>query len=454
VVVGAVLLSRLPVLGPGYGLDPDAWNVAAVARFIGTTGQYAASRFPGYPVHEFLSALLWHGGPLALTGATALMSALAAGFFALILRRLGGRDHLLAACAMASVPAFYLASVQALDFAWGLAFALAALYLALRGRPGWAGVLAGLAIGCRITQGIWLVPLSFVVVEERPRGGRIRALLALGSSALLVGALAFLPAGLRYGLGFLRFYEHGYTAALIVVKNASTDLWGIPGVLALAFAIPLALGRRSRQCAVPRAGRGLLLGSGIALLLFFGVFLRLPHEADYLVPAIPLTLLLLGTRLERGIFIALCAALMVSPWLIKVSQPAEARGTTSGPGAVTVRVSGHPLIVDWLQGPLLTARARALRNARYVDQVLESARGMRVETVVAAGNWLAQIRVRTGGTALGEVRFVPLLTAAELRELRARRVPVYYLAAVDWTNEVTNGVSLRENGARPLMAGD
>src|SRR5256885_10971067 len=52
-----IAASRLPFLAAGYGTDTDAWKLAFAAREIGTTGHYAPSRLPGYPVQEYASAL-------------------------------------------------------------------------------------------------------------------------------------------------------------------------------------------------------------------------------------------------------------------------------------------------------------------------------------------------------------------------------------------------------------
>jgi hypothetical protein len=59
---GAVLLTRLPFLRPGYGLDADAWRLAASAGRIARTGAYEASRLPGYPYRKW-STLLSPGIP-------------------------------------------------------------------------------------------------------------------------------------------------------------------------------------------------------------------------------------------------------------------------------------------------------------------------------------------------------------------------------------------------------
>jgi hypothetical protein len=263
-----VLASRLPFLGPGFGIDSDAWRVAWSARTLAGGGGYDVSRLPGYPVQELASALLWPLGPAALTGASALMSALAAGCFTLILRRLGSRDGVLAGLALASTPALFIVSVQSLDFAWALAFALAAFTFALRGRAIVSGVLLGLAVGCRIPSLVWAVPLAIVIANTRPEGTRARAALVLVGCAGLVAAAAFLPVFLRYGPGFFHFYGEGYPSLFFVAKNAATcghsrnarapDRRG-RNVSSVASAVRSAAPRRGsiwRACVIGAHGRG------------------------------------------------------------------------------------------------------------------------------------------------------------------------------------------------------
>ena len=74
----AVLLSRLPFFGHGYGTDPDAWFVVQSAMSI-SEGRWVSSRPPGYPLQEAVCALLWRGGPLAVNGVAVLASAVSAG---------------------------------------------------------------------------------------------------------------------------------------------------------------------------------------------------------------------------------------------------------------------------------------------------------------------------------------------------------------------------------------
>jgi hypothetical protein len=447
-VAATVFASRLPFLGPGYGVDADAWRVAWSAHTLATTGAYEASRFPGYPVQEIGSALLIRGGPVALVGVTALLAAIAAGFLALIVRRLGGRDAFLAGVAFGSVPAFALASIQSMDYAWALAFALAALHQALAGRAMRAGVLVGLAIGCRLTSVLWLVPVAFALAHGRPRAGG--AIARAAATAVAVGALAFVPVVRAHGPGFLRFYEDGYPPLAIVLKNAALDLWGIPGLIALAVALPLALARPAARTSTPAAGNGVVLaGAAAGVAAFAAAFLRLPHEAAYLLPAAALVVPVLGMRIDRRLFIAVCVALVISPWLLDVVERRGSGGVP--PSRWAVPIGATPYALD-LRGPLPTAQARRVHTMRRLERALAAADRLEGPAVIVAWEWLPLVRVAIGGKTRRAVRYDYLLTADSLRALGTRGVPVYFLDGADVFDARVHGVDLRAAGARPLDA--
>src|SRR5436190_21600170 len=82
----AIFMTRLPFLSQGYGLDGDSWSVAIVSKNMMHTGQFEVSRFPGYPVHEFLCSLFYNGFPSRLNLLTAIISTIGLMFFALTLR--------------------------------------------------------------------------------------------------------------------------------------------------------------------------------------------------------------------------------------------------------------------------------------------------------------------------------------------------------------------------------
>jgi len=452
-VAALAFASRLPFLFAGYGSDPDAWRIATTARAIALSHHYAASRLPGFPVQEILSALLWRGGPLLLNGVGALLSALGIGAFALTLRRLGARDAALGALALAATPVVFIAGVSALDYAWAMGLMLVALDQALRGRAVRAGVLLGLAAGCRLTSLAAAIPLAILLAGAGAgaRGRLLRFALAL----LLTAGVALAPAALTYGAGMLHVYEHGYPRPLYVAKNASVDVWGIPGTLALvAAALAWTLGARPprRAASAPEVpGRRVTLAAWSGIALFGAAFLRLPHEAGYLIPAIPFVLLLLATRVSRAVFVTTCVALLISPWCFKVSE--IGKPDTPPPSALSIGIPpGNPrLVLDVLHGPVITDRLRRVRAMRFVDDVIARAARLPGNSVIAAYEWLPLVRVRLGGDVTGGTRFVYVPGPAEMAHYAAAGVRVYLMPGAEDESRRVNGASLLALGAAPTV---
>lgn len=118
----AVLISRIPFIEYGYGIDPDSWRVASVANAIHTTKQYVASRLPGYPVQEITYALLPIKNATVYNFLTAFLSSLCVLYFAKFIKQLGFKHYLYPSIALAFVPIVYINSTNSMDYIWALCF--------------------------------------------------------------------------------------------------------------------------------------------------------------------------------------------------------------------------------------------------------------------------------------------------------------------------------------------
>ena len=58
-----VLISRLPFLSAGYGVEEDSWGIAVAAYHTNLYGVMEASRLPGHPVNELIYSIFWGNGP-------------------------------------------------------------------------------------------------------------------------------------------------------------------------------------------------------------------------------------------------------------------------------------------------------------------------------------------------------------------------------------------------------
>lgn len=320
-VVGlGVFVTRLPFLNAGYGRDPDVWRLANAAFSIAETGQYTVSRKPGYPVPEFSYAALSGVHQLWLP-LVALLGGVAGALFALILRRLGSKDYILGGFALGFTPTIFINSTTLMDYTWALAAVLAALYALMCQRFVLAGVLTGIAIGSRITSGVMALP--FVLLILFPNGGfdrgRINSAVMYAVSAMVVSALLYLPGVREYGFGLFTYIDDSPRLD-IIVKGATTRIWGKLGSAAIAVAlvggvVNRLLGSRLNTTSTERPTTGFIAACLVAVGAFALAYLQLPGVAGYLITAIPFVLLCLAMFVPRLFFWVVCGALIVSPFV-------------------------------------------------------------------------------------------------------------------------------------------
>jgi hypothetical protein len=426
----AVLLSRLPFLGPGAGNDNDGWFLVNAAREIAATGRYTTSRFPGYPVQEWLASWIARagGGPVAMNLLSAIAAAACAFAFARLLRRLGARDVVLAAAALVCVPAAWVASVSAMDYLFAVAFVIAAGHARVSGRSALAGLWLGLAIGTRLTSAT-LLPAMLLLPPPRPERGTVRDALALIGIALVVGALCYVPAHGRYGWGFLRFVDPLGTGSSpldfatgflhldrlpvppsLIVGQATALLWGVPGTLALAAAFIAGAFAVARPRA-RAAGGGtsfaahahdpvttrVLLAAGVAIATQLALYVRLPHDEGYLLPAVPFTLLLASATTPRGWFRAACLAMLVSSFVLGVDvvPPKKGIAPATRSAVAIARASGaYTVVLDPLRGPLLQDHDKRVRATAVVTRVIAARDTMPAGVLLWAGVLCAELTDR------------------------------------------------------------
>ena len=424
-------IARLPFLSAGFGSDPDAWWVAVTARAAHERIDYVLSRVPGHPVLDVLNALVIPWGPLALNGVSALFSLAAAALFHRLAVRFGVARPALWTLAFAFVPLVYLQSVQSLDYLPALAFLLLSIELACAGRYGFAGVALGFATGCRITSLAMLVPL-FVLV---PRDVRVVSRLAL--AALSTAAALYVPVVLSEGWSVFRFVQTPYPPLAFLLKSLTLDVFGIVGLAAAALALVVAARGR---------GDARLDALVVAALAVFGLaFLRLPDDAAYLLPVVPLVLLWLASRVRGAAAVAVCACLVLSPFVLKVRNPRRVGGPTAAVRGIALP-GGY--VLD-LPGAIFADRARRLAGMRYAAAVLDQARALPPRSLLVVGDWYPVVAWSAPPEALGRITQFP--DPGQLAAGREGRLAIRVLPELGRAREDTGGPALRAAGATPLV---
>jgi hypothetical protein len=434
VIAATVLLSRLPFLTAGYGLINDAWRLAYSAHEIALTHRYAADRFPPHPLQEVVSALFWRGGPLALNGATALLSVLAATYFALTLKRLGSRDYLVGALAFASVPIIYINSTNSMDYVWSLAFLLGSFYSILGAKPLCAGLLLGLSIACRLTTVVLLIPFGLLLVSQSPSPMRLRALVTFSLASCGLGALAYVPALVTYGWTFLGpiFEPHPgqHPAFSTVVQTATIAVWGQIGLFSVIAALLLgmvSLFRADDSRLLSRKSfsyRQVIMVSIVVIYLL--LFIHLPDQPGYLVPIVPFTMIVAHEFLSRRLFVTCCFFIILSPFVTLH------RSSTSS-------------------GSLINDHTARLADMKLVMQMITIGDRLPKRSIVVAGHWLSQIMVYQFGYTREERKYVWLLDGSELQHDKQLGFGLFYCPGQREFTLRTYGVDLVTYGAIPLL---
>ena len=335
----AFLASRIPLLGNGYGSDPDAWRNIVAALHVRAVGHYIPSRVPGFPLFELLLAALapWGWQATNLVAALAQLGALAA--FARVLDLRGVRDRRAALVALGFGAALWVHATQTMDYAFGLAFFLAAYAALLEGRATWAGAWLALACGSRPSYALVLpAALAFLALRGGARTRRAGSLVRflLGFAPLVLGLfipVVIAPEARDLGGHLARHATHHVTPIQLVpvLRGSVVFLIGKwAATLLILFAIAALVrrirGARPRAAAAEATGQAPKVGlapvdpelprdraatafEALAALAFIGFFLLIPYEQAYLLPVLPLLLILLARRLPPRAMAAFACAM-------------------------------------------------------------------------------------------------------------------------------------------------
>ena len=318
-----IAAAGIPVLAAGYGADPDAWLVASAAGKLWESGHYVVSRFPGYPLHEIVSApLVGLGGCAASNAGTLAATLLLAALWYRICGKLAKHPRTLF-FSLVCAPLVLTNAATTMDYLWSLALLLAALDAALEGRETAAGLFTGLAAGFRPSNLTIALPLFAFIALRGERTAAVRYLIATGTAA---GA-AFLPLLVTYG-GPLRWFaltraEMGdvHPAFTVRLLDFGYRIVYAAGPLAFAALGTVAFRERDRLREALRARDPVVVSSVIAIAVMTVQFFALPLERAYLLPALPFVLLvadrLSSPRMSLAVFLCIVSFNVVNPDIIR-----------------------------------------------------------------------------------------------------------------------------------------
>ncbi|MDF2435760.1 MAG: hypothetical protein K0Q95_136 [Bacteroidota bacterium] len=436
-----VFLSRLPFISAGYGVEEDSWGIALAAFHTKMSGIYEPSRFPGHPVQELVYSALWGSGPVVYNILTAFFSSIAALFFAFILKHFNFRCYFLAALAFAFTPVVYISSSYTIDFMWSEAFVLMSFYFLLRNRLVLSGVLLGLAVGCRITCGVMIIPFMMIIWQINDLKMNFKSLLKISIPMALTALVAFLPVIIQFGSSFFMYYDQfPYPPMTKVLYKMTIGVFGLIGIITICiFLIYILIRKRTTIDSELFSGlnKRVIYASVLIIILYLISYFRLPQKSGYLIPVIPFVIILFGYYLNARAFKIFCCLLIASSFFCSINLTDKLRGAAYSDLALKFSVSGQEVFFDPVSGPVFSDLSKRVQKMQYTDEVIEKALLLNPKTVIISGWWYNEIMV----TMIEEkqqatVVFEPYIPEQKMKEYIQNGYSILYLPEQNIYNDL------------------
>ncbi len=321
-IVGLFLsaCSRIPFIFIGFG-EADAWRVANAVINILTSGKYEVSRFPGFPIYEWLSVLTIRGHWYACNSLMIVIFFISVLVFYKIVKVYSCNYPRSLALVYSLLPSSIVFSAETMDYFLAILFILLCWLFLKKNRTIISAIFMGLAIGTRLTSLIFLLfPLILLFKMYYNRQEVKHSIIKIGLKilgyvvlVLAISCICFIANFLTYGLSFLsssgaKFEYTNLTlySYFINIFTNSYRLFGLMGGIGLIIIFIIFL----KNYKTIFQWDSLNLEILPLILLSLILFLIFPFKEAYLLPVIPPLLIFFARNCKKYLFITISLLLL------------------------------------------------------------------------------------------------------------------------------------------------
>lgn len=310
VILAVAGLARLPFLWHGFGGHPDEWLVIRSGLDFWLHGTYYPSRpAPGFPLNEILmGGLAWLGGETACAAAATLASLVMLAYMRRLAPLHGIRDSFWMVLAFSFEPWVWVSGTHGLDYIWGTAALVAAVYYIEERQFGPAGLACAIGFGFRPSSLLWIGPLFIraLAIERRWRGVLTFVLWTAVPALIPVAiiASAFLSRNDVYASTTVGWIDFLHKTPLVTLSALAgyrfVELFGhIPAFLIITAAC---LVYRDQLSRLFRCGEGWVWNYLLIFVCLLPTFVIESSKPEYMLPALPGLFMILGRCISRHIW--------------------------------------------------------------------------------------------------------------------------------------------------------
>ena len=432
----AFLMTRIPLLNLGYGKDPDAWRVAVSALYLKHYHIYQTSRFPGYPLSEFVNSIVIQYGWVVTNSITMMLSLASVITFGKILDIIEIEKRGLLTVTYAFMPILWINSTNTMDYMWGLTLLIISWYFSLKKNYLLSSILMGLAISSRINLVLFLLPFTYLVWKETRN---IREVIYFNLGASIIPIIMFSPLWTKYGLGLITYVQENFTLISYIEQVGYYIYSGFGLLPIIIFLMGLLISAKKLIMQVLNGNEEIifLLLTIVPTLI---LYLKAPYATEYLIPVLPFGLILVGKLYSSRLFSLLCILLLLTS-VVNV-------------GFISIDDNGKPefKIID--EGDIKKDIDERIHRMQYSEQIRSSKIN---HSVVVAYYYLPNIQylnLNSGKnyTKKGyldidnDVEYLYSLNMEEFEEFKKEGYTIYYVKR--WEREA--GYDIKGLGGVPI----
>ncbi len=280
----------------GYGNDDDTYRMLNTWKILISEGKYVPSRFQGNLIPELTIGLASEIGGFYLANFISVVLSVSSlfVFYALLLRITTSLIAALSVLAIASNPFWIIISTTSMDYVYGAFFFISGLFILIKEKPRWAGLLFAAAVSSRLTYAPMVAIAFLLYFPYTQEKHNLRSSLIQGFLVFLVASGVFyLPVFFASGMS-LSFLAIGPDAtggfigiiARFIYKNIY--FWGLPAfvLLIIFFTQEKSIYQKIATNPFQKVRVEKLLFHGALWCVVYNeiMFFRLPHEYAYLLP--------------------------------------------------------------------------------------------------------------------------------------------------------------------------
>lgn len=461
VLVHAYIISRIPFLSLGFGEDPDAWRIANSAFDLRNYGSYHPSRFPGYPLPEFITSFFINYGWVATNTITMLLTLISVIFYSLVIKELNVKQWRLLLLTYIFLPIIWKNSSNTMDYMWALTFIIISWFYVLKRKNFTAGVFMGLALGSRLASAVLLPSFLFLVLMINKK---LSAITYFTLSTFLTSLIIYSPLLYEYGLDFLRYYPVYWPMIwhlMHIMYKVMVFTGGPFPSLTLLAVVLLSLKNLARRILNHDWVTIFLLFAIISVLI---VFIRDPYEPEYLMPIIPFALILLHNVSKGRCFRVLCIIMLVSSFISVPSVSTMDDENISPFTLLSIQVETETyLTVQAIgNGLVLDSAFKRMEQLNSVNKLMNLKLN---HSVIVVGELIPVLEYLVKSSTANtnyiitdrgiwdiekDIIFRQLISLNELLELKSRGYIIYYISSVREFTEKTYNYDLLIYGCKYL----